>query len=78
MDTKTIIQKEKEVIIARLEAMSPELSFSIGSENKSFSKDDLIDEINKNTEVGKNFIKSQFELLRALKDGSLMDALVAQ
>ena len=78
MENKTTLQKEKEVIIARLEAMSPELSFSVGSESKSFSKKDLIDEINKNTEIGKNFIKSQFELLRALKDNSLMNTLVSQ
>lgn len=78
MENKTILQKEKEVIIARLEAISPELSFSIGGESKSFSKKELIDEINKNTEIGKDFIKSQFELLRALKNGSLMSTLVAQ
>jgi hypothetical protein len=78
MEQKTITQKEKELVIARLETISPELFFSVGSENKSFSKADLIEEINKNTEIGKNFVKSQFEFLRALKDGSLMNALTAQ
>ncbi|MDP2749988.1 MAG: hypothetical protein Q8O89_04100 [Nanoarchaeota archaeon] len=75
---KTISQKEKEVIIARLEAISPDLFFSVGSGNKSFSKKDLIEEINKNTEIGKDFVKSQFEFLRALKNGSLMNVLTAQ
>jgi len=78
MEEKTISQKEKEVIIARLEATSPELFFSVGSDDKSFSKDQLIEEINKNTEIGNNFVKSQFEFLRALKDGSLMKTLTAQ
>lgn len=78
MKEKTILQKEKEVIIARLEATSPELFFSIGSDGRSFSKDELIEEINKDTEIGNNFVKSQFEFLRALKDGSLMKALTAQ
>lgn len=78
MKQKTISQREKEVIIARLETISPELFFSVGSGNKSFSKDDLIEEINKNTKIGKNFVKSQFEFLRALKDGSLMNTLTAQ
>lgn len=78
MKEKTILQKEKEVIIARLEATSPELFFSIGSDSRSFSKDELIEEINKDTEIGNNFVKSQFEFLRALKDGSLMKALTVQ
>lgn len=78
MEPKTISQKEKEIIIARLEAVSPELFFSIGSDNKSFSNKELIEEINKNTEIGNNFVKSQFEFLRALKDGSLMNTLTTQ
>ena len=77
MEPETILRKEKEIIIARLEATSPELFFSIGSEGKSFSKDELIEEINKNTEIGKKFVKSQFEFLRALKDGSLINQLTA-
>ena len=78
MDQKTILQKEKEVIIARLEATSPKLFFSVGADNKNFSTKELIEEINKNTEIGKKFVKSQFEFLRALKDGSLMNVLTAQ
>ncbi len=78
MEQKTITQKEKELIIARLDVISPELFFSVGSDNKSFSKGELIEEINKDTEIGKNFVKSQFEFLRALKDGSLMNALTAR
>ncbi|HEY4503601.1 MAG TPA: hypothetical protein VJJ28_00615 [Candidatus Paceibacterota bacterium] len=78
MEKKTISQKEKEVIIARLETISPKLFFSVGSDTKSFSTKELIEEINKNTEIGKNFVKSQFEFLRALKDGSLMNVLTAQ
>jgi hypothetical protein len=78
MDQKTITQKEKELVVARLETVSPELFFSVGSENKSFSKEDLIEEINKNTEIGKNFVESQLEFLRAFKDGSLMNVLTAQ
>lgn len=78
MEQKLIEEKEKELIIARLEVVSPEFSFSVGSESKSFSKSELIEEINRNTEIGKDFVKAQFELLRALKDGSLMNVLVTQ
>jgi len=79
MEEKTISQKEKEVIIARLEVdSSEELVFSIGLDDKSFSREELIEEINNDTEVGKKFVESQFEFLRALKDGSLMEALTTQ
>ena len=74
---KTIAQKEKEVVIARLEVIPSRLSFSVGSENKVFSKNQLIEEIMKDSQIGQDFIKVQFELLRSLKDGSLMQALVS-
>lgn len=77
MENNSITQKEKELVIARLEVVSPELSFYVGGEDKSFSKQDLIEEINKDTNVGKEFIKTQLEFLRAMKDGSLMKVLVA-
>ena len=70
-------EKEKELIIARLEVVSHELFFSVGSDNKSFSKDDLILEIKNGSEIGKDFIKGELEFLRALKDGSLMQVLTS-
>jgi hypothetical protein len=77
IEREKIKEKEKEVVIARLEVLSPELFFSVGSDGKGFSREELIEEINKNTEIGKNFVKSQFDFLRALKDGSLMATLTS-
>jgi hypothetical protein len=77
MENNETKQKEKELIIARLDIVSPELSFYVGGGDKSFSKKDLIEEINKDTDIGKEFIKIQLEFLRAMKDGSLMKVLVA-
>ncbi|MEK9167934.1 MAG: hypothetical protein AAB769_01220 [Patescibacteria group bacterium] len=71
-----IAQKEKELVLARLEVLSPELHFSVGADSESFSRDEMIKQINDNTEVGKDFIKVELEFLRAFRDGSLMNNLV--
>lgn len=72
-----ISQKEKELVLARLEVLSPELHFSVGANGKSFSRDEMMAQINENTDIGKDFIKVELEFLRAFKDGSLMDSLAA-
>ena len=77
MGANSITQKEKELVIARLEVVFPELSFFVGGQDQSFSKEDLINEIKRDTDIGKDFIKTQLEFLRAIKDGSLMKVLVA-
>lgn len=72
-----ITQKEKEIVIARLEVLSPELHFCLGANNLNFSRDEIIKEIENNSEVGREFIKVDMDFLRALKDGSLMAALTS-
>ena len=75
-EQNNILQKEKELVIARLEVLSPELHFSVGSDSESFSRDEIIKQINENTEIGMDFLKVELEFLRAIKDGSLMNSLV--
>ena len=72
---KTIEDKEKEIVIARLEALIPEMSFASGDDFQSFTRDEIINEINKNSQIGKNFIETEMNFLRALKDGSLIKKL---
>ncbi len=78
MEQRTITQREKELILARLEVISPELFFSVGSDNKSFSRNEMIKQINEDTDIGKDFIKVELVFLRALKDSSLMNSLVTE
>ena len=72
-----ISEQEKLIIMERLDVLSPQLFFSVGSDNQSFSKNDLIAEIKKNTEIGQDFIKSEMEFIRALKDGTVMKILTS-
>ncbi len=71
-----ILQKEKELVLARLEVLSPDLYFSVGADSKSFSRNEIIEQINTNTEIGNDFVKVELEFLRAFKDGSLMRHLI--
>jgi hypothetical protein len=72
---KIIFEKEKELVIARLEVLFPNICFSSGADFKDFSRDDIIKEIRNNSNEGKEFVKTQMEFLRAFKDGSLVKKL---
>ncbi|MFZ3055040.1 MAG: hypothetical protein WA091_03630 [Minisyncoccales bacterium] len=67
--------KEKELVIARLEVLLPELCFASGDGFKSFSRDEMIQEVEQGSEEGKEFIRIEMEFLRAFKDGSLIKRL---
>ena len=69
-------KKERELIIARIEILSPELHFSSGENSKTYSRDEIIAQIKDNDEVGKEFVKTELEFLRALRDGELIRRLV--
>lgn len=63
-----IMELEKDIVIERLRQAPPTLSISFGmSEGKFMNRDELIDNINKETEVGKNIIKIQMAYLRSFK-----------
>ena len=68
-------QEEMDLVISRLEVQSPELHFSSGSNFQNFSRDEMIEQIKDNTEIGKEFVATELKFLRAIKDGSLMEAL---
>ncbi len=76
MFDQNISKKEKELVIARLEVLSPELHFSVGSDSKNLSRDEMIQQIMEDSAIGKEFVKIDLNFLRALKDGSLMKELI--
>lgn len=70
-------QEEMDLVIMRLEVQSPELHFASGDDFKDFSRDEMIKQIKDNTEIGREFVATELEFLRAVKDGSLMEALTS-
>lgn len=52
----------KKLVIARLKTIPPDVSFSVGSHG-DYSRDELIREVMKNTEVGKEFVKIELKII---------------
>jgi len=58
----------KKVVIANLQGLSPDLRMHIGSSGE-FSREELIDNVEKETEVGNKIVEIQLNFLRKLKEG---------
>lgn len=80
IETKTseqeISEDIKELVIARLEVLSPDKKFSIGSNEKEFTKEELIECVKKGDEIGQKVIDLELTFLRALKDGTLLEEVL--
>jgi len=65
----------KELVIARLDVLPPDKKISIGSVGK-FDKNELIEHVKKEDEIGKKVIEVELTYLRALKEGTLLKELL--
>ena len=61
-------EKIKELVLARLRILPPDASISIGSDG-SYSKNDLIEHVQKNDELGKKITEIELEYLKMFKEG---------
>jgi hypothetical protein len=57
----------KNLVLVRLEAMPSNIKIFLGG--KSFRKEELIEEVKKDTELGKLIIEMQLKYLRQMKEG---------
>ena len=71
-----ILEDIKELVIARLEVLSPDKKFSIGSNEKEFTRDELIESVKNEDEIGQKVIDLELTFLRALKDGTLLKEIL--
>ena len=73
MIEKNINNKNKEIIkniiIERIRTMSPNVKITLGSNKGFLNKDELISEVENDTELGKKIIKIQLRYIQALKEG---------
>lgn len=58
----------KKLVIARLQVLPADKKISVGSEGK-FTRDELIDHVEKGDEIGEKITEVQLEYLRLLKEG---------
>lgn len=66
----------KNLVVSRLELLSPNKKFFIGSHKEGFTKEDLIEHVEKEDEIGKKVIKMEMTFLKALKDGTLLEEVL--
>lgn len=58
----------RNLVIARLQTMSPKIKISVGAKGV-FNRDDLIAHVKKDDAVGKKIVQIELEFLQSLKEG---------
>ncbi len=70
-ESQAIEDMKREIALERLRQAPSTVNISFGSDGKFMNRDELIDQVEKNTELGKRIIRIQIEYLRAFKKGIL-------
>lgn len=68
---KNVEELKKEIVIERLRQAPPTVKIAFGSASEFMTRDELIEQVQKETEIGKKIIKIQLEYLKAFKEGAL-------
>lgn len=66
----------KELVVARLKTLSPDKKLSVGSSG-DFTRDELIEHVEKKDELGEKIIEIQMQYLRSLKEGIFYERNIA-
>ncbi len=61
----------RELVIARIRTLSDNVSLSVGGED--LKRDELIEHVQKEDEIGKNLIDMQIEFLQDMASGALYE-----
>ncbi len=68
-DQKEVDTEIINLVVARLKTIPPDAHLSVGGdETKTMNSEDLIVEVKKQSEIGKQIIESQLFFLRSLRD----------
>jgi len=66
----------KELTIARLDVLPSDKKISVGSIGE-FTKDELIERVEKGDEIGRKVVEIELNFLRTLREGSLLRDILA-
>ncbi|HBL39060.1 TPA: hypothetical protein DDZ10_00055 [Candidatus Uhrbacteria bacterium] len=66
IDKKMSDEEVRKLVVARLSVLSPDMYIAVGSDG-SFSRDELIQRVEANDEIGKEIADIQLEWLRSWK-----------
>ena len=69
-EIKNVEEIRKEIAIERLRQAPPHIKISFGmSKGEFMERDELINNVKENTEIGKNIVETQMAYLKAFKSG---------
>ena len=71
-----ILKDLKELVIERLDVLSPHKKIYIGSVG-AFTKDELIESVKQGNAIGQKIVDIELSFLRALKEGTLLNILTS-
>jgi len=69
-----IPEELKQIVVARLKLIPDNVKISVGAEGE-FTRDELIEKVERGDRVGKQVAQSQLEFLQALGRGQLLDEM---
>jgi len=67
-------KNEKEIVLARVRAYTEDFELSIGGKG-TFSRDEIVENIEKETDVGREIVEMQMDYLRDLISGNIYKIL---
>jgi hypothetical protein len=76
----SILQQQVDIVLAQLKAASPTLNFYVGDENgqkKIFTKKEMIEHVTSLDAIGKQFVQTQVDFMKALQNGDFQKVLMA-
>ncbi len=73
-ENKIIEDMKKEIALERLRQSPLTVNVSFGSDGKFMNRDELIEQVEKNTEFGKRIVNIQIEYLKAFKKGIIISS----
>ncbi len=74
--TKEIERELKETVIMRIETLPSNLKLSIGG-GKSLTRDELIEHVRKEDDIGKQIIESHLSFMKAIARGEFTKAIAS-
>jgi hypothetical protein len=73
-DEEKVKEELKEIVIMRIEAIPSNLKLSIGNGN-SLTKEEMIEHVKKEDEVGRQIINSHLSFMKAIATGKFTKAI---
>lgn len=70
-ENQKILELKKEIVIERLRQAPSSVKIAFGSTREFMGRDELIEQVEKETEIGKKIVKIQLEYLKAFKKRTL-------